>query len=304
MPYRTLRRYLPASAVLCLLAWTAALPSAARAQDVKGSLFIVGGGSRPPELMRRFIRLAGGAGKANIVVIPNASATPEETGADQAKEMRGLGARATSLVLDRARAEDPATAAVIDSATGIWFSGGDQVRVPPILRGTPTLDAIMRRYREGAVVGGTSAGAAIMSDPMLTGEQTKAGEDTAGYYGDTYTRIARDYIQLVPGLGFLPGVLVDQHFFKRERHNRLISAVLSHPDRPGVGIDESTVLIVRPDGTWQIEGASAAIVYDARQATLTPPDAPVLGATGVRVTILPAGSTYDPRTGKATLPGG
>lgn len=295
---RSVRRLLlPALLVLGSLA---SAPIRAQAPP-EGHLFIVGGGSRPAALMRRFVELAGGPG-ARIIVVAMASSTPEETGAAQAKELRGLGADARSLVLTREEASDPATVRRIEEAGGVWFSGGDQLRLAAVLVGTPTLAAIQRRYREGAVVGGTSAGAAVMSDPMITGSQRRAGEDTVGYYGDTFERIARGYIDLEPGFGLLPGAYVDQHFIVRERHNRLISAVLSHPERVGIGIDESTVLEVDPDGMWRIRGRSAAVVYDARHADLTPSGAPVLGATGVRVQILPAGSTYDPSTGRATLP--
>lgn len=278
-----------------------AVPRPSSAQRPRGSLFIVGGGARSADLMRRFVELAGGPG-ARIVVVPMASATPQETGEEQAKELRELGADAESLVLTRVQADDTATALHLEGAGGIWFSGGDQARLVPILRGTVTLRAMQRRYRQGAVVGGTSAGAAVMSDPMLTGNQQKLGEDTVGYYGDTYERIARGYIDLEPGLGFLPDVFVDQHFLRRERHNRLISVVLEHPDRLGVGIDEGTALEVGPDGIWRVRGASAAVVYDARQATVTPPSSPVLGATDIRIHLLPAGSSFDPRTGRATLP--
>ncbi|HKK27926.1 MAG TPA: cyanophycinase [Gemmatimonadota bacterium] len=277
-------------------------PSSARAQEApKGHLFIVGGGSRPPGLMKRFVELAGGPG-ARIVVVPMASSTPKETGRAQARELRGLGAEASPLVLTHDQASDPATARRLDGAGGIWFSGGDQLRLAAVLVGTPTLEAIERLYRDGAVVGGTSAGAAVMSDPMITGSQIRAGDDTVGYYGDTFERIARGYIDLEPGFGLLRGAFVDQHFIVRERHNRLLSAVLDHPERIGIGIDESTVLEVDPDGMWRIRGQSAAVVYDARHAEITPPDAPVLGAAGLRVQILPAGSTYDPASGRATLP--
>ncbi len=287
------------SAILLLVALS--IPAAGAAQQPRGSLFIVGGGTRPGELMRRFVDLAGGAG-ARIVVVPMASASAQETGDEQAEELRGLGADAQPLVLTRQEAEDPATARRLDGIGGIWFSGGDQARLTAVLLGTPTLRAMLRRFREGAVVGGTSAGAAVMSDTMLTGSQIRAGTDTVGYYGDSYERLARGYIDLEPGLGFLPGVYVDQHFLRRERHNRLISVVLDHPTRIGIGIDEGTALEVGPDGLWRIRGASAAVVYDARDATLTSVSAPVLGATGIHMHLLPAGSTFDPRTGRATLP--
>ena len=164
------------------------------------------------------------------------------------------------------------------------------------------LEAVRRRYRAGAVVGGTSAGAAVMSDSMLTGNQWRAGEDTVGYHGDEYPRVARRAVEVVAGFGLLPRAVVDQHFLRRERQNRLLSVVLERPALLGVGIDESTALLVRLDGRWSVLGESAVLVVDARSARITDPRAPVLGAAGLRVHLLPAGSTYDPRSGRADLP--
>jgi cyanophycinase len=265
----------------------------------RGSLVIVGGGERSEEMMRRFVELAGGRG-ARVAVVPNASSDPEETGRAVAAELDSLGARAFVYHLDRAAATAPATAGGLDSATGIWFSGGDQTRVTRTLAGTPAHRAMLRRYREGAVVGGSSAGAAIMADSMITGNQTPPG-DTTGYYGDEYPAIARRRFEIAPGLGFLPGAIVDQHFIRRERHNRLLSAVLERPSLLGVGVDESTALEVGPDGRWRVLGESAVVIYDARRAHVTDAKRRLLGATEVRVHVLPAGSVFDPGTGRGQL---
>ncbi len=266
----------------------------------RGHLLIVGGGEQSDELVRRFIALAGGPGKARIVVLPMASEEAQATGDEKAEELRQFGAEATVLNLSRAEAEDPATSAQFDSMTGVWFCGGDQARLAPILYDTPTLSAIQRRYAAGSVIGGTSAGAAIMSDSMLTGNQRRP--DSLGYYGDEYPAIARGTIEVVRGLGFLHGAIVDQHFITRERHNRLLSAVLERPSLIGVGIDEGTALEIGGDGRWRILGASAVVVYDARQSRVSRPGARLLGASGLRMQLLPAGSSYDPRSGRAVLP--
>jgi cyanophycinase len=257
----------------------------------RGSLVIVGGGDRSETMMRRFVELA---------VVPNASSEPEETGRALVAELDSLGARAFVYQVDRAAAAVEASARRLDSATGIWFSGGDQALVTAALGGTPVQRAMLRRYRNGAVVGGTSAGAAIMSDSMITGNQTPPG-DTTGYYGDEYPAIARHRVEIKPGLGFLPEAIVDQHFIRRERHNRLLSAVLERPSLLGVGIDESTALEVGPDGHWRVLGESAVVVYDARRAHVTEGRKPRLGATGLRVHVLPAGAVFDPRTGGGDL---
>jgi cyanophycinase len=136
---------------------------------------------------------------------------------------------------------------------------------------------------------------------MITGNQSPPG-DTTGYYGDEFPAIARHRIQVTPGLGFLPEAIVDQHFIRRERHNRLLSAVLERPTLIGVGIDESTALEVGPDGRWKVMGESEVMVYDARQARVAVLGGVQLGATGVRVHLLPRGSTYDPKSGRGTIP--
>ena len=299
-----MRRILPA-VLLFAAACTSATPSAGPAPDrARGHLLIVGGGSQPPALVSRFVELAGGPGRARIAVVPMASEEAEEGGREKAEQFRGLGAEAVVLNLTRAQAMGDSAVRMLDGVTGVWFNGGDQSRLTDALLETPVLNAIHRRYRDGAVIGGTSAGAAIMSDSMLTGNQVAAGEDTVGYHGDEYPRVARGTIQVVRGMGEHRRTLVDQHFLQRERQNRLLSVVLERPSMLGVGIDESTAVVVRPDGWWEVIGASSVLVMDARQAQVTPADAAVLGAAGIRMLLLPAGSLYDPRTGQARLPGG
>jgi cyanophycinase len=300
-----MRRVLLTVVTLSLTACAQAAPSTSPTPEgARGHLLIVGGGTQPPSLVTRFVELAGGPGRARIAVVPMASEEAEEGGREKAEQLRGLGAETVVLNLTRAQAQGDSAVRLLEGVTGVWFNGGDQARLTAVLLGTPVLDALRRRYREGAVIGGTSAGAAIMSDSMLTGNQVAAGEDTVGYHGDEYPRVARGTIQVVQGLGFLHGAIVDQHFLRRERENRLLSVVLERPSLIGAGIDESTAIVVRPDGWWEIVGASSVLVMDAREARITPTTSAVLGATGIRMLLLPAGSLYDPRTGQARLPGG
>ena len=276
----------------------AAAPAATPAADApRGTLFIVGGGPAPDELPRRFVELAGGPA-ARIVVFPMASGVAS-TGPEKVAELEGLGARATSARLTRDEALRPESARLLDSATGVWFSGGDQTRLTAALAGTPVERAIHALYRRGGVVGGTSAGAAVMSARMLTGDERRPG----GARPDStqaWITVDRANVVTAPGFGLLPGVVVDQHFLRRRRHNRLLSLVLEGPDRLGVGIDESTALEIGRDGVWRVLGASTALVLDAREAAATP--AGPLGVRDVRLHLLPAGATFDPRTGRATLP--
>jgi cyanophycinase len=229
-----------------------------------------------------------------------ASGDAQASGDEKAAQLRDFGADVFVLFVTRAQAESASTAQRLGDVTGIWFTGGDQTRLAPLLRGTATLAAMHARYRAGAVVGGTSAGAAVLSDSMLTGNQHPPG-DTLGYYGDEYPTIARGVIEVVPGFGFLSGVIVDQHFVRRERLNRLLAVILERPRLLGAGIDESTALEIGPDGTWTVRGDGAVVVYDARRARLTP-SGHALGAVDVRLHLLPAGTTFDPLTGRISLP--
>lgn len=274
------------------------------APSAKGTLFIVGGGTQPRELVTEFVALAGGPGRARIAVVPMASEEAEEGGREKAEQLREFGADAFVFNITRQDADVDSIVHRLDSVTGIWFGGGDQMRLAPILRGTAALRAMHARYQSGAVIGGTSAGAAIMSDSMITGNQYRPGVDTSVFLDGGYQRIARQTIEIVPGLGFLPNAIVDQHFIRRQRHNRLMSVVLERPTLLGVGIDEGTALRVDPDGRWTVLGASAAVVYDARRTQITAPGAPRLGGAAIQLHLLPAGSTFDPRTGQATLPRG
>lgn len=279
---------------------------ASAAQDApKGHLFIVGGGPRPAALMERFVELASVAGKARILVLPMASGEAEATGLEQAQEFVALGAEAQSLNLSHEQASLETAVRAFDDATGIWFCGGDQSRLTAALKGTPVEARIHARYRAGAAVGGTSAGAAVMSDPMITGDERRpGGERPPSDPENAFLTIERDNVVTLPGFGLLPGAIVDQHFVRRKRSNRLLSLVLERPQLVGVGIDESTALVVGPDGLWRVLGSGAAVVYDAREARVAPAGAHQLAAANVRVHVLPAGSSFDPRRRQATLPAG
>lgn len=260
-----------------------------------GSLFIVGGGRQGSELVERFVELAGGP-DGGIAVVPLASSDPEASGRGKVEQLVAYGASAFVLLTSAAEAHHPATLAALDTASAVWFTGGDQSRITVALGGSPLLDRLRELHAAGLPLGGTSAGAAIMSPWMITGSQYDVEGDSIGYFGDEFPGIARERIEVVPGLGFLPGAVVDQHFLRRERHNRLISVVLEHPQLIGVGIDESTALEVDPSGVWRVHGASAVLVVDARGATVTNTGAPVLGAADITLHLLPPGSSFDPRT--------
>lgn len=221
---------------LCLLS----LLPAARADGParKGSLVIVGGGGMPDAVRDRFVELAGGKA-ARLVIIPTASAA-----ADDPAEAEGFllpwrkyepAALARLHTRSRSEADDPAFARALDGATGVWFSGGDQTKLTAAYLDTATHRAIRAVLDRGGVVGGTSAGAAVMSDVMIEGGNPKA--------------------QVGRGFGFVANAVVDQHFLKRDRMNRLLGVLADRPGLVGIGIDESTALIVEGD-RWGVLGRS------------------------------------------------
>jgi cyanophycinase len=280
---------------------TAIIALVATAQPPRGTLMIVGGGPQPPALVQQFVDLAGGRGHAKIVIFAEASVDGQKSGEEKAAELIALGAGAKNVWVTHDEANTDSIAKQLASATGIWFGGGDQVRLIKVLRGTKTDSAIHARYNAGAVIGGTSAGAAVMSQIMITGDERHPGGDRR----DTTTAnmtIARDNVVTDSGFALVGSAIIDQHFLRRKRHNRLISLVLEREPHLGIGIDESTALIIPPNGPWKIVGASVATIYDARSSAVTPASSHVLGETGMRMHILPAGSTFDVKTGKATLP--
>ena len=298
----------PRAAILIVLLGSlfcrTAAPGPESASSARGSLLIVGGGPIPDAILSRFVALAGGSRTARILVFPMAS-EDKDAGIELVADFQKRGAQAQRFLLARPEAETEEMAHRLDEATGIWFGGGDQSRLTAVLAGTPLERAIRARYSAGAVIGGTSAGAAVMTTPMITGEEKHPGGSRP--FADpndslsAFATIARDNVLTAAGFDLLPGAIIDQHFVRRRRANRLISLVLEHPDRIGAGIDESTAIEVAPDGRWRVLGESVVVVFDARDARMTPADAP-LGAAGVRMHVIPAGGSFDPRTGRVRLP--
>lgn len=254
-----------------------------------GNLLLIGGGGEPAGIWDRFFELAGGKDRP-IVIVPTASSR-EETGPEYVADLAALGATdVRSLAIKTpADAALPTNVAAIERARGIFFSGGDQARITAAFLGSPALEALWRAYRAGAVVGGTSAGLACMSERMITGE------------GD-FTTIARGAVETKPGLGFVTEAIVDQHFVRRRRLNRLISTVVEHRTLFGVGVDELTALWIRPDRTFDVLGEGSVVVIDPRQARL-PEAAPGVRqrAEGIVMHLLVAGDSFDLKTGTPTF---
>jgi cyanophycinase len=278
--------------LICVLALSLTSSSA---QQAKGRLVIIGGGERTERIMQRFVAFAGAPEKARIVVIPMASSIPDTVGTDQVAELKALGARNVECrIFSREQAASQEFAETFNNVTGIFFSGGDQAKLTAIIVGTPVQQKLKELYRRGAVVGGTSAGAAIMSEVMITGDELINKDTTV-----SFVSIVRGNVKTIEGIGFLQNVIIDQHFAKRKRHNRLMSVVLEHPKLVGMGIDESTALIVNPDFTFETVGSGSVIIYDARNAQAIKTDERGnLGGTHLKMSILLDGDVYALKSGK------
>jgi len=258
----------------------------APSETPKGHLFIVGGGDRPPEMMKRFVDLAPGG---RIVVFPMASAEPQTVGPEQAEELRKLGAKEVAVHnVSREQASAADSGKILDGVGGVWFSGGVQSRVTDILLDTPLHKKLLEVYEAGAVVGGTSAGAAVMSEVMITGDEKREVKE-----GREFETIQAGNVVTTRGLGLWRAAIVDQHFATRKRHNRLISLVLEHPDLPGVGVDESTAVIVSGGTRFEVIGRNNVIVFDARGARVSRRGPDSIGGTGLRVHVLLPGDAFD-----------
>lgn len=260
----------------------------------RGSLIIVGGGDTPYTIQKRFVELAGGAGRARIAIFPMATTEYDEEAEEVLAEFTWLGAETVILNINREQAQSRSLDATLAGFTGYWFLGGDQNVLAASLLGTRALRTIEFQYEKGAVIGGTSAGAAVMTATMLTGERRTA----SGRINEDPNAVALRSTEVTPGFGLLPGAIIDQHFSRRSRDNRLVSAVLDNPQLLGVGIDEETALIVRPDGKWEVLGNGHIKIYDARRAYIVSEDHDVVGASGIRMHVLPRGSQFDPKLGR------
>lgn len=256
----------------------------------RGALVIIGGAEdRQGDcvVLREFIRAAGGV-KARIAVMTAATSLPREVGDDYIRVFKRLGAESVQVVHTERREDSEHEDAIrtIKQATGIFFTGGDQSRIVECIKGTPLDDAMHQRHNEGAVIGGTSAGAAMMPDEMIVG-------------GASVSNPTVDAVCMGPGMGFLPGIVIDQHFAQRGRLGRLLAALVLQPAVLGLGIDEDTAIIVNDD-EFQVVGKGAITVVDESTATHNNLDGllidEAIALCGVKLHNLPHGYRFNLKT--------
>jgi cyanophycinase len=252
-------------------------------------VIVIGGAEdkvRDRVILGRFVTLAGGR-DARIVAI----ATASSLGMEAAERYKGifteLGAREiTGLnATTRMQANDEHVARMVRDASGIFLTGGNQLRLSSLIAGTRLADAIMARFMAGAVVAGTSAGASAVSSHMIA-------------FGASGATPKHRMAQIAAGLGLLPGVIVDQHFQQRNRLGRLLSLIAQNPSLLGLGVDEDTAGVVGPDQVMEVIGRGSITVVDGSASETDAWEIrghrPLM-ISGVVLHSLPAGYQFDLR---------
>jgi cyanophycinase len=271
-------------------------PSRSSIDDTRGWIVPVGGAEEKvghPKILQRFVRISGEE-DSRIAIVPTASSL-DETGRNYEDIFRDLGAQsAVSLPYrERVDTERGDWFETLENATGVFFTGGNQLRLSTTLGGTQVASLVRRLNAQGIPVGGTSAGAAILPEHMIA------------YGGIGGTPLA-GMVSLAPGLGLTNRFLIDQHFRERDRLGRLLSALSFNPFAVGLGLDEDTAAFISPDNLVRVVGSGAVTVVDVSElghsSIADAREGEPLCMTGVQIHILPHGATFDLNTRTASPP--
>lgn len=255
---------------------------------VAGHLLIIGGNEDKKgecRILRQFIEMAGNR-HARVAVLTTATEFPQEVGKEYRDIFLDLGAESVTVINidNRDTANDRDKADDIIEATGIFITGGDQLRLTSILGGSQTDAAIRHAYLRGTVIAGTSAGASVMSDTMIVD-------------GESSDTPKKSNLGMAHGMGLLQEVVIDQHFAQRGRINRILAAVAQNPLIIGVGIDEDTAIVVSPDEKFKVIGSQTVTITDGKHIihsniSETKTSDP-LALTNIILHVLPEGYGYD-----------
>lgn len=248
------------------------------------------------KILPHFVKMCGGS-SARIVVCSSPSEDPQEKADTYERLFNKIGVAAVfpAPIESRDQAEEADLLEFTRTATGIFFTGGDQLRLTALIAGTSFCDTVRSRlYGDNLVVGDTSAGAAAMSSVMLIG-------------GTNEGTVKRDDVDLGPGLGYWRDTVVDTHFNQRGRVSRLMTIFAHNPNVLGVGIDENTAIDLIPGDRFKVIGAGVVMVFNGRVSHTNAPDASddeTLAITDAALHTLPDGYGFNLRTKRPMLPGG
>jgi cyanophycinase len=270
------------------------MPSKVPEGHSRGWIVPIGGAENKENdrhILERFIRVSGAA-EADIVVIPTASRM-HETGARYEQVFKDLGAaRVTVMDFDTRRdCREPGRLRRIEEASGIFFTGGNQLRLTTLLGGTEVARLIRARNAHGVTVGGTSAGASILCEHMIAG-------------GDEGSALVAGSVRMAPGLGLTNRFIIDQHFRERDRLGRLLTALAYNPFAVGIGLDEDTAAFIGPEEVLEVEGTGGVTVVDPSEVNFSSIASAEEGQPvcmlGLRLHVLVAGATFSLNTHSAS----
>jgi cyanophycinase len=256
----------------------------------RGWIIPIGGAEEKdnsPAILKRFVDLAGGE-RADIVVIPTASQV-HDTGARYERLFAMLGAaRVSAIDFDTRRdAEEPSRIARLERSSGVFFTGGNQLRLTTLIGGTPIAKTVRALNARGVPVAGTSAGAAFISEHMIA-------------FGDEGSTPIAGSVRLAPGLGLTNRFIIDQHFRQRDRLGRLLTALAFNPFAVGIGLDEDTAAFIAPDNTVHVEGSGGITVVDASTVQFSSmaeiEEGQPVCLLGIKMHVLTRGATFNLHT--------
>jgi cyanophycinase len=266
------------------------VPSRIPEGATRGWIIAIGGAENKENdqhILERFVQTSGGE-HADIVVIPTASRI-HETGPRYEQLFRELGAERVAVMdFDTRRdCQESGRLRRLEEASGIFFTGGNQLRLTTLLGGTPVAKLIRQRNAQGVTVGGTSAGASILSEHMIA-------------YGDEGSAVISGSVRLAPGLGLTNRFIIDQHFRQRDRLGRLLTALAYNPFAVGIGLDEDTAAFIGPDETVEVVGTGGVTIVDGAEVRFSSMGVVAEGQPvcmlGLRLHVLVAGATFNLHT--------
>jgi cyanophycinase len=270
-------------------------PSPVKPGKQRGYIMPIGGAEEKgsnTQILSRFLEISGGE-EARIMIIPTASRLPD-TGSVYADLFMDMGADRALFtdINERSDCDDDMLLEEMDNATGIFVTGGNQLRLSGILGGTPVGQRLRRLNAEGIPIAGTSAGASMMSQHMIAGGASGA-----------FPR--EDGVNLAPGIGLTNTAIIDQHFNQRNRMGRLLTALSYNPFLIGVGLDEDTAFLIDGEGRGEVVGSGAVTILDASELSHSSRSAADAGGAisllDVRLHILAHGCQYDMQSRTATI---
>lgn len=270
------------------------MPSRVPDGRTRGWIVAIGGAENKENdrsILERFVLEAGG-GQADVVVIPTASRM-HETGPRYEGLFKDIGvARVTVMDFDTRRdCQEPGRLERLEQASGIFFTGGNQLRLTTLLGGTPVAKLIRQRNALGVTVGGTSAGASILSEHMIAS-------------GDEGSSVIAGGVRLAPGLGLTNRFIIDQHFRQRDRFGRLLAALAYNPFAVGIGLDEDTAAFIGPDEIVEVEGSGGVTIVDGAEVSYSSihraEEGQPVCMLGLRLHVLVAGATFNLATRSAS----